>query len=107
MLTALALVGATPSIGQVAKSEQDVERQFGLAIQRLRSCRANTTKCYYWQRSIPRLEREQAAWKAWRDAKAALMAVEMEGTSGESEVSSYFRMQLNKSRATELSKIGR
>jgi uncharacterized protein YecT (DUF1311 family) len=106
-LVAIALAAAAPSGGELAKSERELDRQFGLAIQRLRNCHANTTRCYYWRRTIPRLEREQAAWKSWRDAKTALMAVEMEGTSGERDVRSYFLMQLNESRASDLSKIGR
>jgi len=107
LLAALALAAAAPADVQLANSERQVDRQFSFAMQRLRSCRANTTQCYYWQRTIPRLQREQAAWKSWRDAKAALMAVEMEGTSGEREVTSRFKAKLNKDRASELSKIGR
>jgi uncharacterized protein YecT (DUF1311 family) len=106
-LAALALAAAGPNDTDFASSEREVDRQFSLAVQRLDNCRANTTKCYYWRRAIPRLQNEEAAWKSWRDAKAALMAVEMEGTSGEREVTSYFKSKLNRDRASELSKIGR
>jgi uncharacterized protein YecT (DUF1311 family) len=107
VLAAIALAAAAPNNPELLRSDREVDRQFSLAIQRLRSCRANTTKCYYWQRAIPRLQREQTAWKNWRDAKAALTAVEMEGTSVEREVTSYFKTKLNSDRASELSKIGR
>jgi len=53
------------------------------------------------------LQREQAAWRQWRDAKSDLDAVEMEGTSGEAEVRAYSTIKLTKARTAELSKIGR
>ena len=104
---AFALAAAVPNNSELTSSEREVDKQFSLAVQRLQNCRANTTKCYYWRRAIPRLQREQTAWKTWRDAKAALMVVEMEGTSGERELTSYFKSKLNRDRASELSKIGR
>ena len=91
----------------VAQAEREADLQFQLALKRLRNCTANTVNCYYWNKAVPRLQREQAAWKQWRDAKADLDAVEMEGASGEAEVSAYFKMKMTKARTAELSKIGR
>jgi uncharacterized protein YecT (DUF1311 family) len=112
---ALAAPRQTESYGQiqarvtseVARAENQMDVQFQLAIKRLRSCKANTVKCYYWNKAIPRLQREQTAWKQWRDAKSDLDAVEMEGTSGENEVRAYSNIKLTKARTAELSKIGR
>ena len=85
-----------------------MDLQYQLALKRLRNCKpGNTVKCYYWRRAVPRLQREQAAWKDWRDAKSDLDAVEMEGTSGEAEVRAYSTIKLTKARTAELSKIGR
>ena len=92
---------------EVARAERQMDWQFQLTLKRLRNCRANSVKCYYWNKAVPRLQREQAAWKQWRDAKADLDAVEMEGTSGEAEVRSYSKIKMTKARTAELSKIGR
>jgi uncharacterized protein YecT (DUF1311 family) len=81
--------------------------QFQLALKRLRNCTANIVNCYYWNQAVQRLQREQAAWKQWHDAKADLAAVAMEGPSGETEVSAYFTIKMTKARTAELSKIGR
>ena len=92
----------------VGQAERQMDSQFQLAVTRLRNCKpSNTVKCYYWKRAIPRLQREQAAWKNWRDAKSELDAVEMEGTSGEAEVRAYSKIKMTKARTAELSKIGR
>jgi uncharacterized protein YecT (DUF1311 family) len=95
------------SSAEVRQAETEMDKQFQLAISRLRNCKASTVQCYYWNKAIPRLQREQAAWTQWRDAKSDLDAVEMEGTSGETEVRNYFKVQMTKARAAELSKIGR
>jgi uncharacterized protein YecT (DUF1311 family) len=95
------------SVAEVRQADSEMDRQFQLAIERLRSCRANTVQCYYWNKAIPRLQREQAAWKQWRDAKAYLGSVEMEGTSGEVEVRNAIKVEMTKARSAELSKIGR
>jgi uncharacterized protein YecT (DUF1311 family) len=92
---------------EVAGSEKEMDLQFQLALKRLRNCKANTLTCYYWNKAVPRLQREQAAWKQWRDAKSDLDAVEMEGTSGEAEVRAYSKIKMTKARTSELSKIGR
>jgi uncharacterized protein YecT (DUF1311 family) len=95
------------SAAEVAQADMEMNLQFQLALKRLGRCPANTVKCYYWKKAVPRLRREQAAWIQWRDAKSDLDAVEMEGTSGETEVRNYFKVQMTKARAAELSKIGR
>ena len=92
---------------EVARAERQIDLQFQLALKRLRNCKANTVKCYYWNKAVPRLQREQVAWKQWRDAKSDLDAVEMEGTSGEAEVLAYSKIKMTKARTAELSKIGR
>jgi uncharacterized protein YecT (DUF1311 family) len=95
------------SAAEVQQAETEMDKQFQLAISRLRNCTANTVQCFYWNKAIPRLQREQAAWKQWRDAKSDLDAVEMEGTSGETEVRNAIKVQMTKARSAELSKIGR
>jgi uncharacterized protein YecT (DUF1311 family) len=93
---------------QVRRAERQMDLQFQLAVQRLRNCKpANTVKCYYWKKAVPRLQREQTAWTNWRDAKSELDAVEMDGTSGEAEVRAYSAIKMTKARAAELSTIGR
>ena len=94
-------------VSEVARVEKQLDVQFQLALKRLRNCKANTVQCYYWNKAVPRLQREQAAWRQWRDAKSDLDAVEMEGTSGEAEVRAYSTIKLTKARTAELSKIGR
>jgi len=95
------------SAAEVAQADNEMNLQLQLALKRLRRCTANTVKCYYWNKAVPRLQGEQAAWIRWRDAKSDLDAVEMEGTSGETEVRNYFKVRMTKARAAELSKIGR
>ena len=112
MITTLALMLAAAPVqssdsADLARAERQMNLQFELAIERLQNCKANTTKCYYWHVAIPRLQKEQTAWKAWRDAKSDLDAVEMEGTSGEANYRNYLKARVTKARATELSKIGR
>jgi uncharacterized protein YecT (DUF1311 family) len=97
----------TRSAAEVAQVDREMNLQFQLALKRLRGCTANTVKCYYWNKAVPRLQREQTAWIRWREAKSDLDAVEMQGTSGETEVRNYFKVQMTKARAAELSKIGR
>jgi uncharacterized protein YecT (DUF1311 family) len=94
-------------VSEVARVEKQLDVQFQLALKRLRNCKANTVQCYYWNKAVPRLQREQAAWRQWRDAKSDLDAVQMEGTSGEAEVRAYSTIKLTKARTAELSKIGR
>ena len=91
----------------VARAERQMNLQFQLALKRLRNCKANAVKCYYWNKTIQRLQREQTAWKQWRDAKSDLDAIEMEGTSGEAEVRAYSKIKMTEARTAELSKIGR
>ena len=108
LIAALAISASFAPNPELVQSRRAMEEQFNLAINRLRDCRpSNTVKCYYWTQAIPRLRNEQGAWETWRDAKAALNAVEMQGTSGEAEVVTFYEMQLNSRRAAELSKIGR
>ena len=95
------------SAAQVRRADSEMNLQFQLALTRLRKCTANTVKCYYWKKALPRLQREQAAWIRWRDAKSDLDAVEMEGTSGEADFRNYLKVKMTKARADELSKIGR
>ena len=118
MILLLAALIAAPQTGsyaqiqsrvaaEVARAERQMDSQFQLALKRLRNCTANSVKCYYWKKAVPRLQREQTAWRQWRDAKADLDAVGMEGTSGEAEVRAYSKIKMTKARTAELSKIGR
>jgi uncharacterized protein YecT (DUF1311 family) len=96
------------NLTNLAQAEIDMDTQFNAAIDRLRNCKPmNSTKCYYWLEAIPRLQKEQSAWVAWRNAKSDLNAVVMEGSSGEADVRAYFNVRMTKARSAELSKVGR